>query len=604
MDLIYATAERVDIGVLHDYEFDLAYGADENDFELTIALNSHCCEDDYIVYMIDPDNRYEVGTEYGGIIDSIEVDTNAQTVTYSGRTWHGVLSEKVIEPEEEQDFRTVDGNANDVLTELLEDLDLTDLFAVTTEPTEIEIESYQFPRYVDAYSGICDMLAEFGGKLKLVYDSLQRKVVISAEWLVDYSMDGEWDSSQVTFRINKRINPVNHLVCLGQGDLRDRAVIHLFTDENGGIQPYTLVDDPVEDADYILDKSQQLLFGKAEIYEVYDFPSSEITNNYVRLDTQPSNWRRHYAEYYLLQNDGSFKSVEAVETESLTLLTSKPSDWERHYSRYCTADGKAVEGVQTETYIKLTKKPKDWNKNYSSYYTHVWDGVQYNYNPVNANTVYTYKHQTRKPSDWESNYHNYYQHKVITETVKDKNGKAVKGKDGKTLKRTYIGKGFETVKAVRKGDREVTPTWKKTKYFTRYSNRVAPSYTKVQRDAGSPIYRVDRDTEAPTWASNTYYDKQIIASAPPFKRKVFYRLAVDRYAELIKDGIKKLNEINASGDSIDIDLNLMGEYDVGDIVGAREETTGIEVWQPITKKIVNITRSSKTINYRIGDITL
>ena len=33
MDLIYTNANRVDQGVLLDYELDLAFGADENNFE-------------------------------------------------------------------------------------------------------------------------------------------------------------------------------------------------------------------------------------------------------------------------------------------------------------------------------------------------------------------------------------------------------------------------------------------------------------------------------------------------------------------------------------------------------------------------------------------
>ena len=41
MDLIYATDEKIDIGVMRDYTFDLAFGSDENDFELTTNINNH-----------------------------------------------------------------------------------------------------------------------------------------------------------------------------------------------------------------------------------------------------------------------------------------------------------------------------------------------------------------------------------------------------------------------------------------------------------------------------------------------------------------------------------------------------------------------------------
>ena len=51
MDLIYTNAQREDLGVLLDYEMDLAFGQDENNFECTIASASHCCEAGSYLYM-------------------------------------------------------------------------------------------------------------------------------------------------------------------------------------------------------------------------------------------------------------------------------------------------------------------------------------------------------------------------------------------------------------------------------------------------------------------------------------------------------------------------------------------------------------------------
>jgi len=93
MDLIYANANHEDLGVLQDYELDLAFGADENNFECRIQNNSHCCDAGFYLYMED--------TEYGGIIDSIESITEQKEVVYSGRTWHGILGSKVILPLQE-----------------------------------------------------------------------------------------------------------------------------------------------------------------------------------------------------------------------------------------------------------------------------------------------------------------------------------------------------------------------------------------------------------------------------------------------------------------------------------------------------------------------
>ena len=48
MDLIYADENKIEIGVIPEYEFDIAFGSDENDFELTLDVSSHCCKPDII----------------------------------------------------------------------------------------------------------------------------------------------------------------------------------------------------------------------------------------------------------------------------------------------------------------------------------------------------------------------------------------------------------------------------------------------------------------------------------------------------------------------------------------------------------------------------
>lgn len=596
MDLIYALPDKTDIGILKDYDFDLAYGSDENDFTLQLSLSSHCCQDDYIVYMVDTQNRYEAPTEYGGIIDSIAVDTEKETVTYSGRTWQGILSEKVIQPEEGHDYKIVTGDVNDILRQLIVDLDIDDLFSVPSGAANIDIPEYAFDRYINAYDGISNMLHENGAKLKIVYDN--KSAVIQAEWLTDYSMSDEWDSTQVEFSIKKQVNPINHLICLGQGDLKNRYKIHLFTDVNGGIQPYATSNKPLEDSDYILDASSQLLFGTEEICEAYDYPSAGFTENYVRLTTQPDDWSWNFSNYYY-QDGNDFKNPELVQSEQLVALTSAPSDWSTKYGNYFTSNGKAVQGIESSSYVAVNSKPSDWEKNYANYYVHFWDGTEWQWQTVGGVTHYTYKAQTAQPSDWQTGFSSYYQHKVITKYVRDKNGKIVKDKKGKQKKTTKIGEGYESVKKVKKGKTEVVPTWQKGKFFTRYSETKAPDFS-----SGLAKYRLSKTTSAPTFVTGTYYKKATVYTVPPFKPYVHYRLAIDHYAELVSYGIKRLNERNAEGDTIEIDLNLLGEYDIGDIVGAREESTGIEVWQPINKKIVNINNNKKTISYRIGEIKI
>lgn len=225
MDLIFMNASREDIGVLQDYELDLAFGADENNFECRIQSQAHCCEAGFFLYA--------EGTEYGGVIDSITSDTAKKEVIYSGRTWQGVLNSKIIEPDEGADYLIVSGDANEVLHSLVERLALSDMFDSATEDSGIEVSNYKMHRYVSGYDGIRKMLASVGGKLKFKFKD--GRVVLSALPVHDYSRDEEFDADLVSFKAVRNYKSVNHLICLGAGELADRLVVHLYADTEGNI---------------------------------------------------------------------------------------------------------------------------------------------------------------------------------------------------------------------------------------------------------------------------------------------------------------------------------------------------------------------------------
>lgn len=225
MDLIYTDASMKDLGSLQDFKMDLAFGIDENNFELSVSNTNHVCESGSVVYI--------EGTEYGGIVEGIRVETSGKKIIYMGSTWHGLLESKIIEPDAGEDYLVVSGDANMVLAALIERMGLSELFAAKNEPSGLEIRNYSMNRYIEGYSGIKKMLATVNGKLKMTYQ--EGKVVLYAERLVDYSQDDEFDSDQIDFVIEKKFKPVNHMICLGKGELKDRTVIHLYTDANGNI---------------------------------------------------------------------------------------------------------------------------------------------------------------------------------------------------------------------------------------------------------------------------------------------------------------------------------------------------------------------------------
>lgn len=569
MDLIYTNAAREDIGVLHDYEFDLAFGADENNFECTILSKNHCMEAGSFLYI--------EGTEYGGIVDGMEVDTAQGTVKYKGRTWHGILAGNIIEPEPGYDYYVAKGEANQVLAELIEYLDLSMVFTASTDASCIQIGSYSFHRYTDAYAGIRKMLAEFSAKLKIAYQG--NTVILSAVPLVDYSQEMEFEDSQVDFNVAKNFRPVNHLVCLGSGNLRNRFVIHLFTDENGGVQPYKTTENPVSDADYILDRRGQLLFGTQEVAAVYDYSSAQTTENFIMLSNQPDDWATDYAKYFRLDENDSYVNVEGVPYQDATLLTAQPSDWSDRYGNYYFYQGgryRAVEAETTIDYKLQTARPVDWENNYSNYYFIWTDGINSEHRNVVADTAFKYVALTKEPTDWRTNWRNYYIYMYEFGYMPLGDAASQLSADIQALLNIY-GWPFSAKSYYVKQAYEVAPKWEAETYYTQYV-----------------------DTHAPDWETNKFYYVVDTIVKPPFANNSFYEKKLDHFADMVAGGLEILkNSYNC--DSISIDLDLEGVYDIGDIVGATETVTGLSVWQPISKKIVTIKNGQITISYKVGE---
>lgn len=252
MDLIYTNSNREDVGVLKDFTFDLAFGKNENDFELTVDINNNCCVPKGFVYI--------EATEYGGIVDKLKVKTKDDTLVYCGRTWSGVLGSKILQPDAGADYLTVSGEANTVINSLIERIGLTDIFIASAEDSGLEISGYKFDRYTDAYSGIIKMLDTVSGKLKFKFKN--GKVEISALPLVDYSQDEQFDNDSVEMDIEKTYNPINHLICLGKGELANREILHLYADSDGNIsetQTFIGIDERAAVYDYSNAESSEIL---------------------------------------------------------------------------------------------------------------------------------------------------------------------------------------------------------------------------------------------------------------------------------------------------------------------------------------------------------
>ena len=250
MDLIYMNRDKEDKGVMQDYGFDLAFGSDENNFECIIPRENHCCEGGFFLYI--------EGTEYGGIIDEIGVNTKIEEITYFGRTWHGIMESKILEPDAGEDYLVLSGEGNVVLSALIARMGLGDLFRASSKDSGVEI-NYKMNRYIAGYSGIKKMLKESGAKLNIAFT--EGMVELSAVPLVDYTQDEQFDTDQMDFVIQKNFHPVNHVICLGKGELKEREVVHVYADASGNIS------------------EEQVFFGLEEVTEKYDYSSAESTED-------------------------------------------------------------------------------------------------------------------------------------------------------------------------------------------------------------------------------------------------------------------------------------------------------------------------------------
>lgn len=271
MDLIYMNRDKEDMGVMKDYSFDLAFGTDENNFECTIPTGNHCCADSFFLYF--------EGTEYGGIIDKIKVDSKNEEVTYLGRTWHGILESKIIEPDAGESYLILDGEANEVLSFLIIRMGLDGLFRVSEVNSGITIQGYKMNRYIEGYTGICKMLKASGAKLHISFS--EGMVELSAVPLVDYTQDEQFDTDQMDFEILKNFHPVNHVICLGKGELAEREVVHVYADASGNIS------------------EEQIFFGVDEIQAKYAYPNAESTEELKQggIDIIKESWNSNTVSF-------------------------------------------------------------------------------------------------------------------------------------------------------------------------------------------------------------------------------------------------------------------------------------------------------------------
>ena len=251
MELILATSDGREERVIFD-DVDFEIGG-QNTFQISLSYADWDGSFDFGKLVYDP------YTECGGIINDIQSATNTDKIYVRGYTWRGYLDHKIITPPDGEAYKVVSGELNAVIADVIGD-SFGGLFQVSQADTGVSVTNYKFNRYVSFADGLSSMLSTKGYKLQIQYiqTELSGYVEVSAVPSVNYGSDIEISQdSQLNFSNRDYRMGVNHLICLGIGELQERTVLHLYADETGAIS------------------ETQTLFGLDEIVETFENTGAE-----------------------------------------------------------------------------------------------------------------------------------------------------------------------------------------------------------------------------------------------------------------------------------------------------------------------------------------
>lgn len=188
-------------------------------------------------------------TEYGGLIRNTNPVTADKQVKLTGMTWRGLLNQRAISPSKNT-YVYLNGEANSVLHDYITKLDMAEIFEVSKEDSGITFNNYQVPLQTMLLDAFDQALASCNARLEIRYKqgSANGKgyVLLRAVSITDHSENIELnEDGSVKLNILDYKNGVNHLICLGAGEVEQRQQVDLFAWPDGSIrkeQYYTGID--------------------------------------------------------------------------------------------------------------------------------------------------------------------------------------------------------------------------------------------------------------------------------------------------------------------------------------------------------------------------
>ena len=288
MGMIVTDENRKELGfVSENVKLDIDIG-DTDDFVLTLNLNDWDKSKYWFGHCI-----YIPNTEYGGMIEKLEVKTESSELLFSGYTWRGLLKQKIVEPPPGQSHLILNQDLNISIMQVVSN-QFDGLIMGTSDPAGITLHNWKVDRYTTVYDAIMKFLNAYDYRLNIEYvtdeDTITGYVFLKAAPVKDWSEELEYSQdNRIHFDIVDARNGINHLICGGKGENEDRLIVHLYVQEDGAIgnsQYYTGLAERTAFYDYSSAEDEEDLRnnGIEKLKELQNYKSSSLTIDDVDIE--------------------------------------------------------------------------------------------------------------------------------------------------------------------------------------------------------------------------------------------------------------------------------------------------------------------------------
>ena len=224
--LVWTNSGFTEQGATQDFYLDLECGTTD-DYNDTFAIQL-----DEEIKLHKNDAVFVDGTQWGGLVLRRVTSTETSVFQWEGRTWHGVLADKIISPDAGQDYYYANGTVSSCISTLISRLTLSDLFGVGDCPS-VSVSNYRYHRYVNGYVGLCEMLASVGLRPEFRVSRVDGELQILIDVAEIETMDEVADGELAVIEMTAEFLPPNHVIGLGTGELHERNVVHYYSNSNG-----------------------------------------------------------------------------------------------------------------------------------------------------------------------------------------------------------------------------------------------------------------------------------------------------------------------------------------------------------------------------------